>query len=130
MKKFNLLWLATKQLRLSFWLYDKLFALGYYIHVWKKYHKFDPSVAEIFQKQYPSLKLSLAKADHWTTQSVRDGDVIMATSEPMPMRNRIQYGLGIAQDLVEGKMDHDQALFDQYFSQLQAEFKKIEKEVK
>lgn len=137
--KFNLYWLAVKQVRIGHWLHNKLFDIGLAIHVRRKYGKFNPSVYEIYMKQSHGRtppKRFASRLEGYTPGSrnavIRDGNQLLNAGgiEAMPLKSRIRYGIGIARDLAEGKMDHDKALFDQYFAQLQAVFQKIKEEIK
>jgi hypothetical protein len=135
--RYNLYWLAIKQFRLSYWLYEKLFYLGLALHVRRKYGKWNPSVLDIIQGQghAPRYVPDLLKYEEYGWQPdghpIRDDAVLMrAGGEEMPIESRIKAGLTIAKDLIDGKMDFDPALFDHYFGKLQADFEQIKKEIK
>lgn len=129
--KFNLYWLAVKQVRIGHWLHDKLFLIGLALHVRKKYGKWNPSVLDIIKEQGSYIPKGTKERLGFGVNAIRDGDLtIEAGHEPLSIKSRIRYGLSIAQDVVDGKFDHDKALFDQYFSKLQADFEQIKKEIK
>lgn len=135
--RFNLYWLAVKCVRIGHWLHDKIFYLGLALHVRRKYGKWNPSVIDIIQNRggylryVPDMLKREEYGSHPDGHPVRDGNILMkAGGEAMPLRSRVKTGITIAKDLIDGKMDFDQALFDQYFSQLQADLKQIEKEIK
>lgn len=127
--RYNLYWLAVKQFRLSYWLYEKLFYLGLAIHVRRKYGKWNPSVADIIKKQHDGHLY------HWEvgvlswSGLLRDGDYVGTWRKDVrPLNIQMKTAYMVAKDILDGKLDYDPILREHFYSEFLATMHRIKKE--
>jgi hypothetical protein len=131
--RYNLYWLAIKQFRLSYWLYEKLFYLGLAIHVRRKYGKWNPSVADIIRSQHGGKLYSYEIGSLSWSGLLRDGDNVGTwRKNDIPLPNKMKGAYLVAKDILDGKLDYDPILREHFYSQFLATMHqiKLNKEIK
>lgn len=129
--RFNLHWLAVKQLRFSCWLYQRIFNFGLGIHILKKYHKLNPSVAEILAAQSGGklYKYQIEKLQ-WSGLVVPDSvkvaeEKLMMLDTKTPIPKRLLSLKIMIKDVQSGMLDHDEALKEEIISRIALSMKQV-----
>lgn len=123
----NLLWIATKQLRLSQWLYNKLFDLGLALHSLRKYGKIDPEIWEFSTYKNHKIYNWQARQLRWNGINVPEEVIDKSWEDPeFKLESQFAYLASMARDLLNPKnFTHDSALRDEVYLRFLAEYDKL-----